>query len=60
MENYKKAAEEASKSELKNELLWRLDTVGSDRMTTEEHLALCSVFGAHNYKPLDNVFKKAN
>ena len=60
MEYLKKIAEEASKSELKNELLWRLDTFGRDRITIEEHLALCSLFGAHNYKPLENVFKKSS
>ncbi|MFA5830443.1 MAG: ornithine--oxo-acid transaminase [Candidatus Paceibacterota bacterium] len=29
-------------------------------MTTEEHLALCYYFSAHNYKPLENVFKKSS
>lgn len=60
MKDYKKAAQEGSERELRKELLERLDCVGSNHMTIDEHLALCYMFGAHNYKPLENVFKKSS
>lgn len=46
--------------DFKRNLLRRLDLVGGNKMTTKEHLALCDVFGAHNYKPLENVFNKSS